>query len=223
MMYPRGPATYLSPSAPPTAIQVYSGDDWSVPVKLTDAAGNPIDLTGSTIGATFWTTSTDAGTDLNVGNNGIVVTSLVLGEFTVDISSSMTANIADQSVLDVRFPTRIAIYVIGTTGLRQTLKIYGFQVLAPRTTDQICVPIAQQIVVLQPQGPAGPPGIGVATVLTFSITAASSFTASHGFTYSPRAWLVDQAGELVETDVLYAPGQVTVMFPGPFTGTLYLG
>lgn len=64
---------------------------------------------------------------------------------------------------------------------------------------------------------------GGITVLTFPITSASSFTASHNFPYRPRAWLVDAAGAEVETDILYAPGQVTVIFPGPFTGILYLG
>ena len=72
-------------------------------------------------------------------------------------------------------------------------------------------------------GPQGPAGIGAATVLTFPIISASSFTASHGFPYQPRAWLVDAANEEVSTDILYAPGQVTAIFPGPFTGTLYLG
>ena len=64
---------------------------------------------------------------------------------------------------------------------------------------------------------------GGVTVLTLPITAASSFTAPHSFPYRPRAWLVDATGAEVETDVFYAPGQVTAVFPGPFTGTLYLG
>ena len=64
---------------------------------------------------------------------------------------------------------------------------------------------------------------GGITVLTLPITAASSFTASHNFPYRPRAWLVDATGAEVETDILHAPGQVTAVFPGPFTGTLYLG
>ena len=64
---------------------------------------------------------------------------------------------------------------------------------------------------------------GGVTVLTLPITAASSFTAPHNFPYRPRTWLIDATGAEVETDVLYAPGQVTVVFPGPFTGTLYLG
>lgn len=97
------------------------------------------------------------------------------------------------------------------------------------------------------QGSAGPPGAsayalaggdavwgslaawlaslqsGAASVMTFQIRGASSFTAPHGLPYQPRAWLVDAAGEAVDTDTLYAPGQVTVIFPGPFTGTLQLG
>ena len=59
--------------------------------------------------------------------------------------------------------------------------------------------------------------------MTLPIRSASSFTANHDFTYAPRVWLLNAASAEVETDVLYAPGQVTVVFPEPFTGTLYLG
>lgn len=65
--------------------------------------------------------------------------------------------------------------------------------------------------------------LGGGGVLTFAITGASSFAASHAFAHRPRVWLVDAAGEEVDTDTHHAPGQVTVIFPGPWTGTLYLG
>lgn len=61
------------------------------------------------------------------------------------------------------------------------------------------------------------------SVMSYPIVAASSFTAAHGFPFNPNAWLVDSSGTKVDTDTFYAPGQVTVVFPTPFTGTLQLG
>lgn len=72
------------------------------------------------------------------------------------------------------------------------------------------------------KGDQGQPGVA-AGVLLFPITAAASFTASHNFVNPPKSWIIDAGNVLVDTDTLYAPGQVTVVFPEPFTGTLYLG
>ncbi|WP_342106272.1 hypothetical protein [Methylobacterium sp. SI9] len=74
-----------------------------------------------------------------------------------------------------------------------------------------------------PQGPAGGGGSGADPQLSYSIAAAASFTANHGRSYRPAVALLLPSGEQVETDVYHAPGQVTVVFAQPFTGTLLLG
>lgn len=86
-----------------------------------------------------------------------------------------------------------------------------------------------RVVVPGPMGPMGPPGpaggggSGADPQLTYSIAGASSFTANHGRNYRPAVALLLPSGEQVETDVYHAPGQVTVVFAQPFTGTLLLG
>lgn len=72
------------------------------------------------------------------------------------------------------------------------------------------------------QGMAGPPGVSAAAPTAYAIAGAASFTAHHGLPFAPSAWIVTPEGELVETDVLHSPGATTVVFPQPFTGTLYL-
>ena len=73
-----------------------------------------------------------------------------------------------------------------------------------------------------PTGPAGPPGPAGGEVQKYTINNASSFTANHGLSYFPSVWIVDQQGNEVYTDISYANGQVTAIFPGPFSGYLYL-
>lgn len=65
------------------------------------------------------------------------------------------------------------------------------------------------------KGPLQPPS-------AYPINGAASFTAAHGKAFAPDIWILTPSGELVETDVLHAPGATTVVFPEPFTGTLYL-
>lgn len=73
-----------------------------------------------------------------------------------------------------------------------------------------------------PTGPAGAPGPTATAPLVYPITASSSFAAVHGLPYSPEAWVVAPDGEALDTDIRHAPGVTTAIFPGPFTGILYL-
>lgn len=75
------------------------------------------------------------------------------------------------------------------------------------------------------QGEPGPQGLdGSAGVpeLPYQIPGVASFTAAHGKPYRPAVTLLLPSGEEVETDVYHAPGQTTLVFAQPFTGTLYL-
>lgn len=64
----------------------------------------------------------------------------------------------------------------------------------------------------------------VGTVITsYAIDAVAGMTVNHGLAYAPRITIVDSDGDEVTTDVTHAPGQTTLMFAAPFTGTLYLG
>lgn len=95
------------------------------------------------------------------------------------------------------------------------------QARAITTVDvQVAETVVVEVLVPGPQGARGPSG---GEVLVLPIRGASSFTANHPFAYAPRAWLLDAASVEVETDIVHAPGQVTAIFPVPFTGTLYLG
>lgn len=57
----------------------------------------------------------------------------------------------------------------------------------------------------------------------YSLNGAASFAISHGLAYVPTATILDPIGCEVDTDVSHAPGQTTLTFASPFTGTLYLG
>ena len=60
-------------------------------------------------------------------------------------------------------------------------------------------------------------------ITPYPITAVSSFTVNHGLAYAPRTTIIDPAGAEMDTDIVHAPGQTTLIFAEPFTGTLYLG
>ena len=74
-------------------------------------------------------------------------------------------------------------------------------------------------VVAGPPGPAGP----AATPATYPVNAASSWSLSHGRPYPPELRLVDDTGREVIAELDYSdPGVVSIQFPVPFTGTIYL-
>ncbi len=73
-----------------------------------------------------------------------------------------------------------------------------------------------------PQGERGEPGASAITPRIYPIVAAASLAATHGLSYAPEAWVVTPDGEVIETDIRHALGVTTVIFPSPFTGTLYL-
>jgi hypothetical protein len=76
-----------------------------------------------------------------------------------------------------------------------------------------------------PPGPRGPGGGGDGgglEQLVYQLNNVGSFTARHGFSRIPSVRLLTPLGEEVETDVRHAPGQTLLVFPVPFTGTLYV-
>lgn len=76
-----------------------------------------------------------------------------------------------------------------------------------------------------PSGPPGPPGDGsggTGLPSEFAINNVSEYTVTHSLPYAPSIWLLDTAGRLVFTDVIYTATQVTLVFPSPFTGTLFV-
>ena len=73
-----------------------------------------------------------------------------------------------------------------------------------------------------PSGPAGPAGPSGSTPTQYTITNTASFSTSHSYPYPPSALLLDEAGQEVDTDVTHNPGQISLSFAIPFTGTLYL-
>lgn len=75
------------------------------------------------------------------------------------------------------------------------------------------------------QGPAGPPGgggSGGSAPVTYPINGVASFNVNHTFGYVPEAMVLTQTGELVDTDIHFSEGSVTVVFSQPFTGALLL-
>jgi len=192
-------------------------------------------------------TVTNGGVSITDGPNGRVVF-VVSGDVTQGAIPQQASN---PSYLPQTYPTRLQCFLTDSRG-RQTYTIVGIVPIDPKTMDLSTIPPATTIVAYAgatgAQGVPGPTGpsayqvavangftgtvqqwlaslttSGGAGVLRFQVTAASSYTASHAFTYAPRVWIVDPSGAEVETDIIFAPGQVTAVFPVPFTGVLYLG
>lgn len=92
------------------------------------------------------------------------------------------------------------------------------------TGSTLVVSVTEQTVVAVSEGPPGRDGRsgGGIPVETFPINNASSLTVSHSFPYAPDVRVVDTNGHNVETDYVYIGSQVSLTFPSPFTGTLYL-
>lgn len=57
----------------------------------------------------------------------------------------------------------------------------------------------------------------------FAVNGVASYRAVHTLSGRPSVTLMKLDGTLVYTDVSYAEGVVTLTFPQPFTGVLYLG
>lgn len=104
------------------------------------------------------------------------------------------------------------------------------QIIAIATIEAERRPVATAVAVEQApvatavveQGMAGPPGASAAAPRSYAIIAAASIAAAHGLPFAPEAWIVTPDGEVVDTDIRHGPGVTTAIFPGPFTGTLYL-
>lgn len=155
-------------------LQRWKRDDWTIPCTLRDAAGNPVDLTGSIIGAELWLAGYSVFQPLTVANGGIVRVSDPAGQFTVITSRLLTSQApGDASALLPGLRTRVLIYKIDTFGRRQTLGVIPFAVfdgsegLSIDDVPQVAL-VSQstsfQIVVATAQGAAGPSQIPAAQI-----------------------------------------------------------
>jgi hypothetical protein len=66
-------------------------------------------------------------------------------------------------------------------------------------------------------------GSGSSAQQRFVLTAVGSYVANHGISGRPPAVLLNAAGRQVYTDLDYRDGSVSLSFPQPFTGTLFVG
>ena len=157
-----------------TPLQRWKRDDWVIPCTLRDAAGNVVDLTGTTIGAEFWLSGYNVFQPLTVANGGIVRISDPAGQFTVIASRLLTAQAkSDASALIARDRTRVLIYKIDTYGWRQTLGVVPFaafdggEALSIDEIPQVALVsdnTSFTLVVAAAQGAAGPSQIGAAQI-----------------------------------------------------------
>lgn len=157
-----------------TPLQRWTRDDWSIACTLQDASGTPINLVGTTIGAELWLAGYSVFSPLSVANGGIVRTSDVAGQFSVNAPRLVTSGArADAGRDDVEDLTRILIYAINTLGRRQTLGVIPFEVFdgsealavngAPAVT-LVSQSTSLTLVVAAEQGPPGPSNIGAAQI-----------------------------------------------------------
>lgn len=98
--------------------------------------------------------------------------------------------------------------------------------LGPRMRAEVTPAGAIQLLELQVgpamRGPAGPPGTGGAAPITYPINGVAAFQQAHTFPYYPDATILDEDGQVVDADVFYSAGLVSVVFSQPFTGSLLL-
>ena len=76
-----------------------------------------------------------------------------------------------------------------------------------------------------PEGPTGPPGPQGESggFYVFHQTFPSAvWVISHPLVYNPNVTVLDSAGSVVEGDIQFSPGQVTLIYSGAFSGTAYL-
>ena len=112
-----------------TPLQRWKRDDWVIPCTLLNPASNPIDFTGSTIGAELWLSGYSEFQPLSVANGGIVRVSDAAGQFTVIASRLLTTQArGDAKALLATDRTRVLIFKIDTYGRRQTLGVVPFAV-----------------------------------------------------------------------------------------------
>jgi hypothetical protein len=157
-----------------TPLQRWKRDDWVIPCTLRDAASNPVDLTGSTIGGELWLAGYSVFQPLTVANGGIVRVSDADGRFTVIASRLLTAQArGDAAALIAKDRTRVLIFKIDTFGRRQTLGVVPFAVFdggESLSIDEIPqVSLVSEntsftLMVAAAQGAAGPSNIPAAQI-----------------------------------------------------------
>lgn len=90
----------------------------------------------------------------------------------------------------------------------------------PVIVTVVQAPPPPPIVFVAPPGPPGPSG---AEPLAFPLVAAGSVNAAHGLGFYPDVWFARADGEAVLYGIEYPDlSHVSVSFPTPFTGTMYL-
>lgn len=88
------------------------------------------------------------------------------------------------------------------------------------STEQVNV---QELGIVGPRGPQGPAGPSGLNPQSYVLTDVSSWFHVHDYAYPPNVRLVDGSGEEVEIGVDYPDASsVSIVFPVPFTGTVYL-
>jgi hypothetical protein len=73
-----------------------------------------------------------------------------------------------------------------------------------------------------PAGPEGPPGGGAAGMTFVQDMPSTEWVIPHDFPYSPSVTVMDTTGSEIETEILQAPGVVTIRTVLPTAGRAYL-
>lgn len=72
-----------------------------------------------------------------------------------------------------------------------------------------------------PQGPQGPPGSGAANYTHVQSVPVAVWTITHGLPFPPNITVVDTAGNQVEGDITYLPGEAVASFSSAFAGRAF--
>lgn len=156
-----------------TPLQRWRRDDWVVPCQVQDATGQPINLTGYTIGGELWLAGYSVFQPLTSANGGILRDNDGSGRFTFVASRLLTAQALGSIGEALGSATRVLLYWIDTLGHRQTLGVVPFDVfdgsvggLIDETPQVTLVSQATtlRLVVATAQGPAGPSQIPAAQI-----------------------------------------------------------
>ena len=152
-------------------LQRWTRDDWVIPCTLQDQGGQPVNLTGMTIGGELWLPGYRVFSPLTVANGGVIRVADLTGQFTVVVPRLSTAQAARQ---DLGGQTRVLIYAINTLGRRQTLGVVPFEVFDAGSDDLAIdevptVTLVSQsttlrMIVAASQGAPGPSNISAAQI-----------------------------------------------------------
>lgn len=149
-------------------INVYIGDDWLFQVRVADASGNPIDLTGLQPGGEFWAAfGITPAASLSLGNFRVFNFVPTSGAFTMKIERALTAPINPTPSAAAAFPTRLQVNWLDADGNQTTLGVIPLVTLDPHADDSVVV-IPQSIVI------ANGPGLVVTVTYPYLLTSADT-------------------------------------------------